>query len=66
VPRKIREYKAELTQLNFTKRKGKGSHENWKHPDLPVIITIAFKGGEDVPRYLEKLLEKAKTDLGLN
>jgi predicted RNA binding protein YcfA (HicA-like mRNA interferase family) len=63
VPRKIRDYKAEIIQLGFTKRPGKGSHENWKHPELPLIITIAFRDGEDVPRYLEKLLNQAKAIL---
>jgi len=44
-------------------RRGKGSHQNWKHPQLILIITIAFKDGEDVPLYLEKLLQKALQEL---
>jgi predicted RNA binding protein YcfA (HicA-like mRNA interferase family) len=63
MPRKIRDYKAEIIQLGFVKRPGKGSHANWKHPELPLIITIAFRDGEDVPRYLEKLLAQAKAIL---
>lgn len=63
MPRKIRDYKLELMALGFTPRKGKGSHVNWKHPNLSLIITVAFKDGEDVPRYLEKQLEKAKKQL---
>ncbi len=61
MPRKIRDYRSDLIDLGFSKRKGKGSHQNWKHPKLPLIITIAFQDGEDVPRYLEKLLLKAQT-----
>jgi predicted RNA binding protein YcfA (HicA-like mRNA interferase family) len=61
MPRKIRDYRSDLIDLGFTKRTGKGSHQNWKHPKLPLIITIAFQDGDDVPRYLEKLLIKAQT-----
>jgi predicted RNA binding protein YcfA (HicA-like mRNA interferase family) len=63
MPRKIRDYKAEIIQLGFVKRPGKGSHVNWKHPELPLVITIAFRDGEDVPRYLEKLLAQARAIL---
>ena len=61
MPRKIRGYRSDLIDLGFSKRKGKGSHQNWKHPKLQLIITIAFQDGDDVPRYLEKLLIKAQT-----
>ena len=59
MPRKIRDYKAELIALGFAQRRGKGSHQNWKHPQLQLLITIAFKDGEDTPLYLDKLLKKA-------
>lgn len=59
MPRKIREYKAELIELGFVQRRGKGSHQNWKHPQLQLLITIAFRDGQDTPLYLEKLLKKA-------
>lgn len=63
MPRKIRDYKAELIKLGFVQRRGKGSHENWKHPQLQLLITIAFKDGEDAPLYLEKLLKQAIREL---
>ena len=63
MPRKIRAYKAELMKLGFVQRRGKGSHENWKHPQLQLLITIAFKDGEDTPLYLEKLLKQAIQEL---
>ncbi|MFB2876501.1 MULTISPECIES: type II toxin-antitoxin system HicA family toxin [Floridanema] len=63
MPRKIREYKAELIRLGFVQRRGKGSHQNWKHPQLQLLITIAFKDGEDTPLYLEKLLNQAIQEL---
>ncbi|NER36000.1 MAG: type II toxin-antitoxin system HicA family toxin [Oscillatoria sp. SIO1A7] len=63
MPRKIRAYKAELIKLGFVQRRGKGRHENWKHPQLQLLITIAFKDGEDTPLYLEKLLKQAIQEL---
>jgi predicted RNA binding protein YcfA (HicA-like mRNA interferase family) len=63
MPRKIRDYKAEIAKLGFEQKRGKGSHQNWKHPKLRLLITIAFKDGEDVPLYLEKLLQKATQEL---
>ncbi|MCW6053037.1 type II toxin-antitoxin system HicA family toxin [Microcoleus sp. A2-C5] len=63
MPRKIRDYKAELIRLGFVQRRGKGSHHNWKHLQLQLLITIAFKDGEDTPLYLEKLLKQAIQEL---
>jgi predicted RNA binding protein YcfA (HicA-like mRNA interferase family) len=63
MPRKIRDYKEEIIRLGFVERTGKGSHTNWKHPKLAQIITIAFRDGEDVPRYLEKKLKQLKAEL---
>ncbi|WP_377479192.1 MAG: type II toxin-antitoxin system HicA family toxin [Microcoleus anatoxicus] len=63
MPRKIRDYKAELIALGFAQRRGKGSHQNWKHPQLQLLITIAFKDGEDTPLYLDKLLKQAIQEL---
>ena len=66
MPRKIRDYKTELTSLGFSQevRRGKGSHRVWKHSELSDFIVIAYKDGEDVPLYLEKQLKKAKQILG--
>ena len=66
MPRKIREYKVELSSLGFTAapRRGKGSHRVWKHDALKDFIVIAYQDGEDVPLYLEKQLKKAKRVLG--
>ena len=63
MPRKIRDYKAELIRLGFVQRRGKGSHQNWKHSQLQLLITIAFKDGEDTPLYLDKLLKQAIQEL---
>jgi predicted RNA binding protein YcfA (HicA-like mRNA interferase family) len=65
VPRKIREYKADLIALGFSEnpRRGRGSHRVWKHPRLENIIVIAYEDGEDTPLYLEKQLREAAKQL---
>jgi predicted RNA binding protein YcfA (HicA-like mRNA interferase family) len=58
MPRKIREFKAQIARegfLNLPKR-GKGSHERWRHPLLSKTLTISGKDSDDVPRYLKKQL----------
>lgn len=68
MPRKIREYKAELLLVGFLEQpnRGKGSHKVWKHSKLRDAIVIAYKDGDDVPRYLEKQLKQAKRELEEN
>lgn len=65
MPRKIRELKAEIARKGFVylPKRGKGSHERWKHPLLRKTLTIPGKDGDDVPPYLEKQLAKLLTEL---
>lgn len=63
MPKKIREIKAMLKTAGFISRQGKGSHSNWKHPRLSIIITVARKDGDDAPRYLERKVEDALKQL---
>jgi len=65
MPRKIRELKAEIMRdgFMFLSKRGKGSHERWKHPLIPQTLTISGKDGDDVPIYLEKQLAKLLTEL---
>jgi predicted RNA binding protein YcfA (HicA-like mRNA interferase family) len=63
MPKKIREIKKILKDRGFLMREGKGSHSNWKHPQLEMLITIARRDGDDAPRYLEKLVEEALAEL---
>jgi predicted RNA binding protein YcfA (HicA-like mRNA interferase family) len=65
MPRKIREFKAEVQREGFVylPKRGKGSHERWRHPLLRKVLTIPGKDGDDVPRYLEKQLEKLLVEL---
>ncbi|WP_416668325.1 type II toxin-antitoxin system HicA family toxin [Egbenema bharatensis] len=59
MPRKIRELKAEIAREGFVylPKRGKGSHERWRHPLLRKTLTIPGKDGDDVPLYLEKQLK---------
>jgi predicted RNA binding protein YcfA (HicA-like mRNA interferase family) len=58
MPRKIRELKAQIVREGFVylPKRGKGSHERWRHPLLRKTLTISGKDGDDVPIYLEKQL----------
>ena len=60
MPRKIRELKAQIAREGFVylPKRGKGSHERWRHPLLGKTLTISGKDGNDVPLYLEKQLAK--------
>ena len=60
MPRKIRELKAQIVREGFIDlpKRGKGSHQRWRHPLLEKTLTIPGKDGDDVPLYLEKQLAK--------
>jgi predicted RNA binding protein YcfA (HicA-like mRNA interferase family) len=65
MPRKIRELKAQVAREGFVylPKRGKGSHERWRHPLLKKTLTISGKDGDDVPIYLEKQLASLLTEL---
>ncbi|PSR18416.1 hypothetical protein C8255_07555 [filamentous cyanobacterium CCP3] len=65
MPRKIRELKAQIAREGFVylPKRGKGSHERWRHPLLEKTLTISGKDGDDVPLYLEKQLMMLMTQL---
>jgi len=42
-------------------KRGKGSHERWRHPLIGKTLKISGQNGDDVPLYLEKQLEKLLT-----
>ncbi|MEH2320386.1 type II toxin-antitoxin system HicA family toxin [Nostoc sp.] len=56
MPIKIRELKAQIAREGFVylAKRGKGSHERWRHPLLRKTLTIPGKDGDNVPLYLEK------------
>lgn len=65
MPRKIRELKGQIAREGFVflPKRGKGSHERWKHPLIGKTFTIPGKDGDDVPIYLEKQLKKLLSEL---
>jgi predicted RNA binding protein YcfA (HicA-like mRNA interferase family) len=65
MPRKIRELKAQIAREGFVylPKRGKGSHERWRHPLLRKTLTIPGKDGDDVPPYLEKQLAQLLSEL---
>ena len=65
MPRKIREFKAQIAREGFVylPKRGKGSHERWRHPMLRKTLTLSGKDGDDVPLYLEKQLSQLLTEL---
>ena len=65
MPRKIREFKAQIAREGFIylPKRGKGSHERWQHPLIKKTLTIPGKDGDDVPIYLEKQLTKLLIEL---
>jgi predicted RNA binding protein YcfA (HicA-like mRNA interferase family) len=65
MPRKLRELKAQITREGFVylAKRGKGSHQRWRHPLLRKTLTISGKNGDDVPSYLEKQLAQLLNEL---
>ncbi|MCX5965676.1 MAG: type II toxin-antitoxin system HicA family toxin [Cyanobacteria bacterium] len=65
MPRKIREFKVQIEREGFVylPKRGKGSHERWRHPLIGKTLTIPGKDGDDVARYLEKQLAALLNEL---
>lgn len=65
MPRKIRELKAQLVREGFIylPKRGKASHQRWRHPLIKKTLTIPGKDGSDVPPYLEKQLANLLIEL---
>jgi len=51
-----------LESAGFVNKGGKGSHRNYKHPNLTKPITLSGKLGEDAKHYLIKAVERAVED----
>ena len=59
MPRKIRELIADLEEARFENKGGKGSHRNFAHPKVAVLITISGKLGDDAKKYQERIVKYA-------
>ncbi|MDQ3144423.1 MAG: type II toxin-antitoxin system HicA family toxin [Pseudomonadota bacterium] len=42
--------------FGFERRPGKGSHTNWKHPNVPKLLTSQPNGKDAVPYQVKRLL----------
>lgn len=51
MPPKIRELINDLERAGFINRGGKGSHRNFKHPNLSYRVTVSGNPGADADRY---------------
>jgi predicted RNA binding protein YcfA (HicA-like mRNA interferase family) len=41
----------------------KGSHQQYRHPDKPGLVTVAGRGNDDIgPRTLKSILKQAGLD----
>lgn len=54
--------KSDLRQAGFVecRKRGKGSHTRWVHPDFPeVVVTMSGNDGDDVQQYQEDQVREA-------
>jgi predicted RNA binding protein YcfA (HicA-like mRNA interferase family) len=59
MPPKIRDLISELERAGFTNRGGRGSHRNFKHPNVVKPVTIPGRSGDDAQPYLVKQVKAA-------
>ena len=59
MPPKIRELIMKLERSGFKNRGGKGSHQNFIHPNISEPITISGKPGDDAKHYQIKAVRLA-------
>jgi len=54
MPKKIRDLLKDLRKAGFELDRQKGSHRQFKHPNLPGVITLAGAEGDDAKTYQER------------
>jgi len=59
MPPKIKDLIMELRKAGFEERTGKGSHRNFKHPNLRQPVTLSGKWSGDANRYQIRAVAKA-------
>lgn len=58
MPRKIRELLKDLRAAGFSLDRQKGSHRQFKHPNVEGIITLSGAEGDDAKTYQEKQIRE--------
>ena len=59
MPPKVKDLIVELRKAGFEERAGKGSHRNFRHPDVGKQITISGKWSDDAKHYQIRAVAKA-------
>jgi hypothetical protein len=60
MPRKLRELRADLRRVGWVLVRQTGSHQTWRHPDLPgVSIRLSGGDGDDAKPYQERDVSRA-------
>ena len=54
MPRKIRNLLKDLRKAGFSLDRQKGSHRQFKHPNVNGVITVAGAEGDDAKTYQER------------
>ncbi|MDO9317556.1 MAG: type II toxin-antitoxin system HicA family toxin [Gammaproteobacteria bacterium] len=62
MPPKIRELIRDLERAGFVNRGGKGSHRNFRHPELSQRVTVSGNLGQDAEDYQVKDVKRAIED----
>jgi predicted RNA binding protein YcfA (HicA-like mRNA interferase family) len=52
----FRDLQAQFAAFGFVERRGKGSHRNYKHPKVPLVLTAQPRGKDAVPYQVKRLL----------
>ena len=60
MPRKIRQLVADLQRAGFVQVPGrKGSHREFRHPELAGAVILSGKDGDDAHHYQERQVRNA-------
>lgn len=60
MPMKVREVIRLLEKHGWIEMRSRGSHRHFKHPDLPMVITVPGSEGKELaPGTLNAILKKA-------
>ncbi|MGN6849722.1 MAG: type II toxin-antitoxin system HicA family toxin [Sphingomicrobium sp.] len=54
------DFRALLAAFGLVERRGKGSHRNYKHPKVPLILTAQPRAKDAVPYQVKRLLAVIK------
>ena len=57
---RFRDLQTLFAAFGFIERQGKGSHRNYKHPEVPLILTAQPRGKDAVPYQVKRLLAVIK------